>query len=75
MKLEYGKCYLDRSGRIMGPLVPSTAPSVVQGFLFRHGWHSWKIDGSFRAGSKGNRPVVNRPWPDRLDLVCEVRNK
>lgn len=69
MTLTLGPTYLDREGRLIGPLVPNTAESVRQGFLFKHAHRSYKADGSYRV--KNGPPA--RQWPNRFDLICKVR--
>lgn len=73
MRLELGQCYLDREGRVRGPLTASTAPSAAQGFLFRDGWRSWKINGDFRV--YGGQRWSGNEWSRRFDLVCRVYDK
>ena len=72
MKIELGAYYLDREGRVIGPLVANTAASAYR-FPFRHAHRSYQIDGSYRVYD--GIPGLARRWSNRFNLVQRIRLK
>ncbi len=70
MKLELGGRYLDREGRLIGPLTRNEAASAYR-FPFRHAHRSYQPNGVYRA--TGGIPGLARQWSNRFDLIQEIK--